>query len=578
MKKAVLLTTFNRPDVTMKVFKEIRKAKPPKLYISSDGPRPDRKGEKQKVLDLRKKLVDAVDWDCEVKTLFRDKNLGCRKAMSSAITWFFENEKDGIILEDDCLPNQSFFKFCEELLDYYKDDKRIMHISGNQFIENYKSKYSYYFAKIEHCWGWATWADRWEYYGTDLKDYSEENLKKFSKDKNVQDYWRNILEKMKREEIDSWAYQWTFKIVEQNGFCINPSVNLVSNIGFNIDATHTKRSNNIYVNTKTCEINRIKHPKRVRYNQKLIREIYQKHFKINYKNNTNYLALITTPIKKIKKKIRSLLGKIKRKLVIKTKDLIKNKKVPNSEREVFIEIFKNYKDKERFKEHKITFLNRDLLVPDAVSFAYQIRDIFINEVYKFKSSTKSPMILDCGANIGMSILYFKKIYPSARIKAYEPDNTIFKYLVHNTEGLENVSLINKAVWTKEEKLGFNSEGADGGSIFGIMNRKIEIDTIRLKDEIKKEDHIDFLKIDIEGPEYKVLQDCDGFLNNITNIFVEYHSFKDKEQELGKLLELLHKNSFRYFVDTIRKPKYPYINSREDYDQMDLQVNIFAVKV
>jgi hypothetical protein len=265
----------------MKVFEEIRKAKPRRLYISSDGPRSDKKGEKQKVLDLRKKLVDAVDWDCKVKTLFRDKNLGCRKAMSGAITWFFKNEEDGIILEDDCLPNQSFFKFCEELLDYYKDDKRIMHISGSQFIKNYKSKYSYYFAKIEHCWGWATWADRWEYYGTDLKDYSEENLKKFSKNKNVQNYWKNILEKMKRGEIDSWAYQWTFKIVERNGFCINPSVNLVSNIGFGDNSTHTNAKDSPFANMEVYSISKINHPKVIRIDMNAVNFIYKNNFNIN---------------------------------------------------------------------------------------------------------------------------------------------------------------------------------------------------------------------------------------------------------------------------------------------------------
>jgi FkbM family methyltransferase len=383
---------------------------------------------------------------------------------------------------------------------------------------------------------------------------------------------------MKREEIDSWAYQWTFKIVERNGFCINPSINLVSNTGFNTNATHTKGSNQPHMDMKTYEIGKIKHPKSVKYNEKLVREIYQKHFRINYEDDVNYFELITKIVKKIKRKIRTLLGKIKRKLVIKTKNLAKHEKVQNNEKDFFMEIFKSYKDKERFKKQKITFINRDLLVPDVVSFAYQVRDIFIDEVYKFKSDTKSPVILDCGANIGMSILYFKKMYPNARIKAYEPDSKIFKYLVHNTKGLEDVSLINKAVWIKEEKLEFNSEGADGGSIFGVMDKKIEIEATRLKDEISKENHIDFLKIDIEGPEYKVLQDCDGYLANIGNIFVEYHSFKDKEQELGKLLELLRKNSFRYFVETIRKPKYPYINFKEDCGQMDLQVNIFAVKV
>ena len=146
LKTAVLFLIFNRLDTTKQVFEEIRKAKPPRLYIAADGPRENKEGEKEKVGAVRKYVLENIDWNCEVKTLFRDKNLGCGKAVSQAITWFFENEEMGIILEDDCLPSQSFFWFCEKLLKKYNKEKRIMLITGTSYLFNeIERKEDYFF-------------------------------------------------------------------------------------------------------------------------------------------------------------------------------------------------------------------------------------------------------------------------------------------------------------------------------------------------------------------------------------------------------------------------------------------------
>jgi hypothetical protein len=153
MNKAVLFMTFNRLDTSQQVFEQIKIAKPPRLYLASDGARKQVEGESEKVEAVRNWLLSNIDWDCEVKSLFREENLGCGKAVSSAITWFFDNEKNGIILEDDCVPNQSFFRFCEELLDKYVDDKRIWQISGMNPLVQSDMEESYYFAKIAQCWG-----------------------------------------------------------------------------------------------------------------------------------------------------------------------------------------------------------------------------------------------------------------------------------------------------------------------------------------------------------------------------------------------------------------------------------------
>ena len=197
LKTAVLFLVFNRPDTTKQVFKAIRQAKPPRLYVAADGPRADKPGEAEKVEQARR-IAMQVDWDCEVKTLFREKNLGCGKAVSSAIDWFFENEEEGIILEDDCLPSQSFFWFCEELLERYRLDMQSWpHIRDNDYLQDIMS------------------------------------------DKTAAKYWSKIFKTTYRNEIDSWAYRWTFSCWVQNGLTVLPNVNLVSNIGFDGDATHT---------------------------------------------------------------------------------------------------------------------------------------------------------------------------------------------------------------------------------------------------------------------------------------------------------------------------------------------------
>lgn len=290
MNKAVLFLIFNRKDSTQKVFEKIKIAQPPKLYIASDGPRLNKEGETQIVDELRKWVLSNIDWDCEVKTLFREKNLGCGHAVSNAITWFFDQEQDGIILEDDCLPSQSFFKYCEELLEFYKDDKRIWHIGGFNPLNIIDRHESYYFSKVQEVWGWASWADRWQKYKFDLNNFDSEHLKRFSDKKEVQKYWSEILKQMKNKEIDTWDYQWVFSIIENNGVCINPTKNLISNIGF--EGTHYEYNiGDSTLNTKTYEIEEIIHPEKIEFDDEIVDLIYKKSFGIEHpiKQIFNYI-------------------------------------------------------------------------------------------------------------------------------------------------------------------------------------------------------------------------------------------------------------------------------------------------
>ena len=289
LKTPVLFLIFNRLDTTKEVFSAIRQAKPPKLYIAADGPRANIKGEMEKVKAVREYVVNNIDWDCGVKTLFREKNLGCGKALSEAITWFFENEEMGIILEDDCVPNQSFFSFCENLLTKYKDDERVMMIAGtNYFFGKESSEFTYYFSRYFSIWGWATWKRAWNLYDFNMRDLDRFVEKGFFKDKNIfpdtrmGKYYKDIFLMMKKNKIDTWDYQWVYSCLANSGLSIVPIKNLISNIGY--EGTHTDPSNSLLPSempTFDIDAKRIVHPSIIQHDWVLDKKLFDFLEKLN---------------------------------------------------------------------------------------------------------------------------------------------------------------------------------------------------------------------------------------------------------------------------------------------------------
>ena len=266
---AVLFLVFNRLDTTKQVFEAIREAKPPRLYIAADGARESKNGEDEKVKEVREYILNHVDWKCEVKTLFREQNYGCKMAVSGAIDWFFENEDMGIILEDDCLPSQSFFWFCEELLDRYKDDMRVGQISGDNFQKGIKRGHAdYYFSIYNHIWGWASWANRWKNYDVNLSQIKNTKfIDEILRNTKYKKYWKDIFNTMKQQKIDTWDYQWTFCLWNNKQLTILPNVNLIENIGFGVDATHTTGESE-FANLEAHEITLTNHPSKIVQNYK----------------------------------------------------------------------------------------------------------------------------------------------------------------------------------------------------------------------------------------------------------------------------------------------------------------------
>lgn len=264
----ILFLVFNRPDLTRRVFARIREVKPSKIFIAADGPRKDFPGEDEICAQTRL-IVDEIDWPCELQTLFRDENLGCKMAVSSAISWFFNHVEQGIILEDDCLPHISFFQFCGELLNKYSTDEHVVAIHGTNFqFGSRRSRDSYYFSRYADIWGWATWRRSWQKYDVTMKSWDQfhegQQLMDLFGNDQAAEYWRERFDKTAKGEVDTWDYQWIFSCLLQRGMSIVPKVNLVSNIGFGVSATHTRSWNKVLASMPTRAMHfPLRHPNSV---------------------------------------------------------------------------------------------------------------------------------------------------------------------------------------------------------------------------------------------------------------------------------------------------------------------------
>jgi hypothetical protein len=293
----ILFLVFNRPETTAKVFDAIKEAKPSRLFISADGPRTDKTGEKEKTEAVRK-ITESIDWPCEVHRNYPETNLGCRKAVSSGITWFFNQVDEGIILEDDTLPDQSFFAFAEEMLKTYRDKDDVMHINGTNFqFGNKRGDASYYFSRCPHVWGWASWRRAWKEYDVDMKDLDSfiESKKIFTlfKESRIARFWISLFKHIKSKHVDTWDAQWTYAVMKNSGIVITPNTNLVENIGLGAESTHTSQSSSLLAQ-KSGSLNLLTHPENIQVNEEAD----------SYLAHTLYLK---SPLKRLVSKILKVL-------------------------------------------------------------------------------------------------------------------------------------------------------------------------------------------------------------------------------------------------------------------------------
>ena len=262
----VAFLIFNRPDLTQIVLEAISKAKPERLFVIADGPRFS--AETEKCAQARA-IIDRVDWECDVFTNYSEKNLGCGRRVASGIEWVFSKVEEAIFLEDDTLPDASFFPYCEILLEHYRHDERIMTINGNNFQSGRsKTEYSYHFSKYCSCWGWASWRRAWKHYDYEMKTWPSFKhagmMKMICSDPHEQQFWTKLFDSMYENPvgIDTWDHQWKYACWSQNGLAIEPSVNLVANIGLGrSDASHTSGHYSLLNElSKSQELWEIRHP------------------------------------------------------------------------------------------------------------------------------------------------------------------------------------------------------------------------------------------------------------------------------------------------------------------------------
>jgi len=315
-KVPVLFLIYKNPRITKKVFDEISKYKPERLYIAADGPK---KSSEVRECNSVRKITEKVSWKCSIERLYRDRNLGCKVAVSEAISWFFSYEESGIILEYDCLPNESFFYFCEKMLKKYENDSRVMHISGSNFQNNNIGNGSYYFSSIAGVWGWATWRNSWGLY-----DANVENADCFIKSKDfkkrlpnffARKYWsKKFLQVLDGKNKSSWAIPWAYSIVKNKGVCVNSNFNLVSNIGFSSSATHAFNKKSFLSCRPLEKIEDINYPKKIELSPSAD-IIFSKQL---YKEEESFFILVKRYLKKFlykvfPEKVVDLLVEFKRK-------------------------------------------------------------------------------------------------------------------------------------------------------------------------------------------------------------------------------------------------------------------------
>ena len=306
MQVNVLFIIFNKREETKRVFDVIRSQQPNRLFIAADGPRVDKEGEAEKCRYVREWVLQHIDWPCEVKTLFRDQNVGCGLGPSKAITWFFENVDEGIILEDDCLPNDTFFRFSVELLERYRNNPKISIISGNNFqlIQPMSLGTDYYYSLFPSTNGWAAWKRSWEAYEYHIISWPTLNKKKFLgflfKEKKYQLFWKQLFDwAYEKKPDDCWDIQFHYHCMKRNQLAVIPAANLISNIGYGPDATHSQDPTSYFANVPTHEITRpFRHP------DKILRNYEADEF---IQNNLFGAVQVDTRFKKFKRLIKRII-------------------------------------------------------------------------------------------------------------------------------------------------------------------------------------------------------------------------------------------------------------------------------
>lgn len=558
----VVLFVYNRPwhtRQTLEALKQNELANDSRLYIFSDGPKEYSNDEELIKIKEVRDLIREEKWCGEVEIIERNENIGLANSVISGVSGVIEKHGRVIVLEDDIVTGKYFLKFMNDGLKAYESEKKVYGISGYQFSSSTPIKQTTYFLPIMSSWGYATWANRWSEINFNGKELLElVNSKDLEEKLDFGSlYFFQMLKDQVAGKNSSWAVRFYVSMFLKGGLFLYPNKSLLHNIGFDGTGVHSGSSPSLHYKKENSLDKFLKvKKKQVCLNDELVRNTKNGMVEKSFNNRIG--------IKKTLKKVLppELIQFVRRKFRTQNSHTLKKELIP------------------RYTKTVMQIKGKELVVPDLASFNFMKKEIFDTEIYKFITSNPNPYIIDCGANIGLSIIYLKSLYPDSKIVAFEPDPEIFQILKENVKkfSFSGVELIQKALWDKEKDIQFCAEGADGGLLLDVHGGKEVTNTVKaISLNSYLNEPVAFLKLDIEGAETTVLKDIQGKLINIERIFVEYHSFVGQRQTLNEIIDILTKANFRLHISSPGlTSSTPFIHLNI-YNNMDMQLNIYGIK-
>ncbi|MBW4360363.1 FkbM family methyltransferase [Flavobacterium taihuense] len=560
----IVLFTYNRPRHTQQALDALaqnKEAKDSVLYVFCDGAKENATSEDLLKIEAVRSLIYAENRFKELIIKVQERNKGLANSVIDGVTEVINTHGKVIVLEDDIIVGRYFLEFMNGGLVLYQKEERVYGITGYCFPHKGNVKEGTYFLPIMSSWGYGTWADKWikiNFNGQGLLDVVENK-----KIKDKLDFGNLHFYQMLKDQVfgknDSWAVRFYVSMFLNKGVFLFPKISLLKNIGFDGTGVHcgldlSRKYEGGFENNVNIQIDK----KEVLLQRNII-----KRFKMSESKAKVKIAI------RVKRKLVGLFAPeiiqfIKRKL-----------KVSQNEQEQSLANFP------RYTKTTVMLKGCEITIPDSASFIFMSKEIFKEEIYRFKTSNKTPYIVDGGANIGLATIYLKLLYPDSDIVAFEPDPEIYRILDKNIKSFNftNVKLLQKGLWNDNTTLSFKSEGADAGLISDLdktISASGTIEVVSLRPYLKKT--VDFLKLDIEGAETVVLKDIEEDLGKVQRIFVEYHSFVGQSQSLNEIIEILTKAEFRLYMSI---PGNNSLNSPlmglGNYNNMDFQLNIFGYK-
>lgn len=565
----VVLFVFNRPWHTRQTLEALHAntlSDQSELIVFSDGPKSGASPvEIEKINEVRA-VVQEKSWCKSVKLIKSEANLGLAQSIISGVTEIVNQYGKIIVLEDDVVTSPGFLKYMNEVLDLYEKEEQVMHISGYMFPVKGNLPPTFFY-NTASCWGWATWKNRWIHFRNDAQTlfreiYHAHRLKDFNLD-NTADFGRQLQANISGIK-ETWAIKWYASFFLKNGLALHPYPSLTNNFGHDLTGQNCAPSAVFHWDILAHEIP----VERISLKESLKARRLMKLF---YRN-------LHSPAKDFKSFLRSLIPfRVRKAIKFLMSSTARGNYFSNRKRIQEIERIKNIP---RYIRSQTGLLGFPFWFNDSASFLFMYREIFEKEIYHFTTDSANPYIIDCGSNIGLSIVYFKKLFPQSAIVGFEPEPEAFATLQENIRlsGLDGIELKNKGVWDCETFLDFSPDGSDGGRIAPkkYRNHTLPIETVRLKDFLQ-EKPVDLLKMDIEGAELTVINDCRAELHNVKRVFIEYHSFSGEPQDLDSILRILKDAGFRYIITN------PGLTSENPFDQvitdagMDMQFNIYGIR-